>query len=165
MSARLVALDCALGVDVEVNLRPAREQDREFLYELHCRTMRDVIEKTWGWDESWQLRDFDRRFREYVVSIVECNGHAVGGLLLEYKTDSVYIHELQVLPEHQGQGVGTDVVERVIEEAATRGVPVTLSVVPANPRAKQLYERLGFEVTAFEAPFFRMRHNSRLGAV
>jgi len=35
-------------------------------------------------------------------------------------------------------------------------------VVQANPRAKQLYERLGFEVTEFDAPFFRMRHNARL---
>jgi ribosomal protein S18 acetylase RimI-like enzyme len=38
---------------------------------------------------------------------------------------------------------------------------VTLSVLEVNPRARQLYERLGFEVTAFEAPFFRMRHVAR----
>lgn len=147
---------------MELSLRPASEEDRDFLYAFHSRTMREVIEKTWGWDETWQVRDFDRRFREYVVSVIECDGHAVGGLLLKWKPDSVYIHELQVLPDHQGQGIGTAVVERVIEEAATRGVPVTLSVVPANPRAKLLYERLGFEVTAFEPPFFRMRHSSRL---
>jgi ribosomal protein S18 acetylase RimI-like enzyme len=134
---------------MEVSLRPASEEDREFLYALHCCTMREAIEKTWGWDETWQLHDFDRRFRAYVVSVIECDGHAVGGLLLEWKPDSVYIHELQVLPDHQGQGLGTAVVERVIEEAATRGVSVALSVVPANLRAKQLYERLGFEVTAF----------------
>jgi len=30
--------------------------------------MREVIEKTWGWDEAWQRNDFDRRFSEYVVS-------------------------------------------------------------------------------------------------
>lgn len=70
-----------------------------------------------------------------------------------------------MLPEYQGGGVGTAIVERVIEEGASRGVPVTLSVVQANSRAKQLYERLGFEVTAFESPFFRMRHSSRLGAI
>ena len=23
-----------------------------FLYALHCRTMRDAIEETWGWDET-----------------------------------------------------------------------------------------------------------------
>jgi ribosomal protein S18 acetylase RimI-like enzyme len=45
----------------------------------------------------------------------------------------------------------------VIEQAASRGVAVTLSVLEVNPRARQLYERLGFQVTAFDAPFFRMR--------
>lgn len=139
-------------------LRPASEDDREFLYELHCQTMRQVIEKTWGWDEAWQRRDFDRRFREYLTSIIECNGHAAGGLLLEWKPDSLYIHELQLLPEYQSQGIGTEVIGKVIEQAAARRLPVTLSVVPANLRAQHLYEGLGFEVTAIEPPFIRMRY-------
>ncbi|HUE87337.1 MAG TPA: GNAT family N-acetyltransferase [Vicinamibacterales bacterium] len=143
------------------HLRPALDSDREFLYALHCRTMREVIEQTWGWDDSWQRMDFDRRFDEYLVSIIECDERAAGGLLLEVKPDSIYIHELQVMPEYQGRGVGTAVVQQVINDAASRGIAVTLSVVPANPRARQLYERLGFYVTEFDAPFYRMRHDAR----
>ena len=56
---------------MEISLRPASEEDREFLYALHRCTMREVIEKTWGWDETWQLQDFERRFREYVVSVID----------------------------------------------------------------------------------------------
>jgi ribosomal protein S18 acetylase RimI-like enzyme len=126
--------------------------------------MRDVIEKTWGWDDAWQRADFDRRFDEYVWAIIEHDERRVGGLLVDVTGDSLYIHELQVLPECQGCGIGTAVVERVIEEAAGRGLPVTLSVVEANPRAKQLYARLGFEVIEFDAPFFRMQQNARAGA-
>jgi ribosomal protein S18 acetylase RimI-like enzyme len=121
--------------------------------------MREVIEKTWGWDEPWQRTDFDRRFSEYVVSIIEREGRPAGALWLESKPDSIYIVELQVLPEYQGRGIGTAVVRHLIDEASRNGIPVTLSVVAANPRAKLLYERLGFEVTEFDAPFFRMRHN------
>jgi ribosomal protein S18 acetylase RimI-like enzyme len=145
-------------------LRQASENDREFLYELHCRTMREVIEKTWGWDEEWQRKDFDRRFADYFASVIESDGRRIGGLLLEPSQDFIYIHEIQVLPEWQGQGIGTAVVRQIIEQAANRGASVTLSVVPANPRAKQLYERLGFEVTGFEAPFFRMRFSPPNGA-
>lgn len=123
--------------------------------------MREVIEKTWEWDEAWQRNDFDRRFGEYVVSIIEREGRPAGALWLESKPDSIYIHELQVLPEYQGRGIGTAVVRRLIDEASRNGLSVTLSVVAANPRAKLLYERLGFEVTEFDAPFFRMRHNPR----
>ena len=146
-------------------LRPASERDRAFLYKLHCCTMREVIEKTWGWDEEWQRTDFARRFHQYVASVIEYEGRPIGGLMLEPLADSMYIHEIQVLPEWQGQGIGTAVVRQIITQAASRGATVTLSVVPANPRAKQLYERLGFEVTAFEAPFFRMRFGPALGRV
>ena len=50
---------------------------------------------------------------------------------------------------------------KVINESADRGLGVTLSVVPANPRAKRLYERLGFEVTTMENPFIHMRRVAR----
>ena len=39
------------------------------------------------------------------------------------------------------------------------GLPTRLSVVEANPRARQLYERLGFRVTAWDDPFFRMQRD------
>lgn len=140
-------------------LRSAQKSDRDFLYALHCTTMRDVIEKTWGWDEAWQRTDFDRRLAACIVSIVEADHRAAGSLWLEWKPDSLYIHEVQIVPEFQGNGLGTAVVQNVIEQGARRRLPVTLSVVPANPRAQRLYERLGFEVTAIEPPFIRMRHS------
>lgn len=133
--------------------------DREFLYELHCLTMREVIEATWDWEDGWQRSEFGRRIREYDTSIIEWGGRVVGGLMLESKPDSIYVHEIQVSPEFQRQGIGTAVIRQVVEQAARRGVAVTLSVVQANFRARELYERLGFEVESFEAPFFRMRHD------
>ena len=150
---------------MEFSIRRATDADREFLYELVCRTMREVIEKTWGWDEAWQRAEFDRRFIEYLVSIIGYDDRPVGGLWLESKPDSIYIHGIYISPEYQGRGIGSAVVRQLIEQAMIRRASVTLSVVPANPRAKQLYERLGFEVTNFEEPFFRMRHNPGLRTV
>jgi ribosomal protein S18 acetylase RimI-like enzyme len=140
-----------------LTLRAAAESDREFLYDLHCRTMRKVIETTWRWEDAWQRQEFDRRFGEHSVSVIDVDGRRAGGLFVETKPDSLYIHEIQVLPEYQGRGVGTAVLRDVIERAARRGLAVTLSVVSANPGAKRLYERLGFKVTDVHPPFFRMR--------
>ena len=145
---------------VTFRLRPAVEQDRAFLYTLHCQTMRGMIEQTWGWDEAWQQEEFRRRFTEHTASIIESDTRGIGGLLLESKSESIYIHEIQVSPEHQSQGIGSAVIQWVIVQAASRGVAVTLSVLEVNLRARHLYERLGFHVTAFEAPFFRMRHDA-----
>ena len=122
--------------------------------------MREVIEKTWGWDEHWQQTEFARRISEYAVSVIEIDGEPAGALWLESTPERLHIVELQLLPATQGKGIGTAVVQRVIKQAANQGVPVTLSVVRANPRAKRLYERLGFEVCGHERPFIHMRHDA-----
>jgi len=143
---------------VNCQLRPATESDREFLYALYRDTMRQVVEQTWGWDEEWQRRAFYGRFRNCATSVVELDGNAVGGLLLDWAPAAVDIVELQILPEYQGHGIGTAIVQRVIEDAARQGLAVTLSVVPANPRARRLYERIGFHVIGVNEPFIRMRY-------
>ena len=57
------------------------------------------------------------------------------------------IDSLAVAPQGRGQGLGTLLLERVFEEARRNGCKaVTLEVVDTNPRARQLYERLGFKV-------------------
>jgi len=125
---------------MDFDLRPALDEDQEFLYELHCATMRSVVEQTWGWDEAWQRADFAKRFAKCDISIIEvettpeAGARLVGSLWLEQRPDSLYIHELQILPELQGRGVGTAVVENVIEQGASSELPVALSVVQANPR-------------------------------
>lgn len=147
--------------NLKSHLRPASESERDFLYSLHCTTMRAVIEETWGWNDEWQQADFSKRLSECVVSIIEVAGQPAGCLWLDSNPESLHIVELQIVPELQGRGLGTATVKTVIEDGAKRDVPVTLSVVPANPRAKRLYERLGFEVTAVEDPFIHMRHSTR----
>lgn len=136
--------------------RRASEEDRDFLYRLHVTTMREVIEATWGWDEEWQRSDFAKRFGESQYFVIEADGAAIGALCLERRPDAIYILELQLLPEYQRIGIGTGVIRGVIRDAALQHLPVALSVVQANQRAKRLYERLGFEVTSVEPPFIRM---------
>jgi RimJ/RimL family protein N-acetyltransferase len=147
---------------MDLALRPASEGDREFLYALHCSTMRDVIDQTWGWDDAWQRANFDDRFTRLSVSVIEVRARPVGSLWLEQRPDALYVHELQVAPPHQGGGIGTAVIRSVIEQGAGLSLPITLSVVPANPRTRALYERLGFRVTGVEPPFIRMCHDARL---
>jgi len=119
--------------------------------------MRAVIEQTWGWNDEWQQADFSRKLSACDVSIIEVDGQPAGSLWLDLEPESVHIVELQIIPELQGRGLGTATIMKVIQDGADRRLAVTLSVVPANPRAKLLYERLGFEVTAVEDPFIHMR--------
>ncbi|HUF17497.1 MAG TPA: GNAT family N-acetyltransferase [Thermoanaerobaculia bacterium] len=142
-------------------LRPASAGDRHFLFRLHETTMRDVIESTWGWNEEWQRADFEKRFQESFYFMVEVDDISVGTLCVERRPDCFYILELQLLPAYQGLGIGSEVVRTIIRDAAAEHLAVELSVVPANTRARRLYERLGFEVTHVDPPFIRMSHSGK----
>ena len=109
-----------------MSLRPATDGDRVFLYELFARTMKSVIQQTWGWDERWQRANFSRRFDGYDVSVIEADERPAGGLFLEHRPDVIYIHEIQILPEYQGRGIGSTVIrggtgQSEMEGAASQG--------------------------------------------
>ena len=57
----------------------------------------------------------------------------------------INIHDLAVLPDARGKGIGSKLIEAVTEKAENLGCcKVTLEVLENNP-ARNLYERSGFE--------------------
>ncbi|MEO1510193.1 MAG: GNAT family N-acetyltransferase [Cyanobacteria bacterium J06633_23] len=78
----------------------------------------------------------------------------VGGLLrkaclalLEHATapDEWYVFCVAVSEEARGQGIGSHLFARLEERAIQNGATkISLQVINTNPRAKVLYERLGF---------------------
>lgn len=60
-----------------------------------------------------------------------------------------------VVPGYRGQGVGSALLERLLEAAAARHRSVSLSVSEDNPATK-LYERLGFKLVGREGTSLTM---------
>ena len=56
------------------------------------------------------------------------------------------IHILAVSPDHQGSGIGSEMVREAIELARAKGMKaIRLDALATNTPAHKLYERLGFE--------------------
>ena len=67
------------------------------------------------------------------------------------KSDVLHLDTLAVHPDVEGQGIGTQLIRAVEALAQSEGKRwVTLKVEDINPRAKRLYERLGFVTDKFE---------------
>ena len=146
---------------MNVHQRCAAASDRPFLWEVHCATMRDAIERTWGWDEPWQRADFDRRFNESAVTMLDLDGTLAGCLWLESRPGAIYVSNIQVLPRFQRQGIAASVLRDLQSRADARGIAVALAVVQVNDGARRLYERLGFTVsTAARTPFVDMQYGT-----
>lgn len=125
---------------VEWRLRPAKEADRDFLFDLHRRAMRDYVELLWGWDEVAQQRLFDERFVSRQYQVIQADGEDMGVLQLRDRPGEVVLDPIELLPAWQGKGIGTAIIRSLLAQ----GKAVSLRVLTSNPRAAALYERLGF---------------------
>src|SRR5690349_17593769 len=75
-------------------------------------------------------------------------GLQVEGMIEPPKGRLHYIAHLGVRPEMQGKGIGSKLIEHLLERGRKEGrTQAALDVSMINPRAQALYERFGFQVT------------------
>jgi ribosomal protein S18 acetylase RimI-like enzyme len=130
---------------MDYELRPASADDYAFLYRLHAATIREAVAATWGWDEDYQRQRFRENFDPACQQIVVVDG-ADAGVVKTEDRDGPFLGLIEILPRYQGLGLGTRIIRDLLEQAHGRGEALTLHVLKANPRARALYERLGFHV-------------------
>ena len=128
---------------MEYSLRPAAEVDFEFLFHLHVAALGPYVTLIWGWDDADQRQRFRRAFNPSRMRIVHQNGEDIGAIAVECRERELYLASIELLPQHQGKGLGTALLQSVIAQASRENVPVALRVLKINP-ARHLYERLGF---------------------
>lgn len=122
--------------------RVATEEDREWSARLMAgmdpwlrlgRTYEDRMEKC--------------RHPEYTLLIADSEQGRAGCALMHPRgvAGSPYIASIAVVPEAQGRGAGTALMNYA-EEYFAEARHIFLCVASFNPRARALYERLGYEV-------------------
>jgi ribosomal protein S18 acetylase RimI-like enzyme len=83
--------------------------------------------------------------------IVDLDAAVVGTLRLTRDHDTAGVYGFVIHPDHQGQGIGRDVLRRVCLQARADGATrVHLEVTVDNDRALNLYTSLGFTRVATE---------------
>ena len=99
--------------------------------------------------DAWPLELFFDEFaqeetRQYLIG--EVDGQLIGYCGVMVVGETADIQTIGVLPEYEGQGIGTAMLTSMLDEARRRGaVETLLEVREDNPRARRLYERFGFE--------------------
>ena len=121
----------------------AGESDSRFFYELKKLVLRSYIEKIWGWDETAQLQYHAENYHPQQTSIILVNGEKAGTIEIQEKAEQVFICSLYLLPQYQGNGIGTDLVRQYMQQAQLAKKRLSLEVLQSNTRARKLYETLG----------------------
>ncbi|MCP4200691.1 MAG: GNAT family N-acetyltransferase [bacterium] len=114
------------------------------------------IQRIWGWNEEWQRSNFSREFESSSTTVVEVAGRTAGYVQTDRESKRLYLRNIALYPDIQGQGIGTFLIEQLQQESRECGVPLELVLFRTNPRARELYERLGFKQTGQTDAFVKM---------
>lgn len=131
---------------LEPILRPATDADLDLAYRVKKAAFKQYVDQVWGWDENHQRQRHIRDFRPSTVRIITYLGDDVGWLDLRKHWRGLFLAAFYILPEYQGRGIGSSVLQQLLLEAETRKVPLKLGVLKVNTRARKLYENFGFKV-------------------
>jgi ribosomal protein S18 acetylase RimI-like enzyme len=106
--------------------------------------MEPAVRRTWASDEAVERYFVVNRFDPARTKIIQWNGVDVGRVTVVWSPGEAFIEQIHVLPECQGLGVGTAVLEGLIHLARVMKRSVRLKCLCANP-ALALYVRVGFQ--------------------
>jgi len=122
-------------------------KDKGFVEQLTLRNMEPYYKELGiRWDHA--LFDANwKGFENYEIAIDKC---AIGTLRLSHDNCAYYIRDLQIDPDWQNKGVGSQAINFAIAVAQKEGFQLLrLRVFCANP-AVALYRRLGFRICKTE---------------
>lgn len=149
-------------------IRPAVEDDQAFLWDMlylaiyipegQRRPPRSILEtpQLACYAREWGRWPGDRGF----IAVERATGRSVGAAWLRLfppeEKGYAYIDErtpelsIALLPEYRGRGLGSALLQALLEDASRDHEAVSLSVGKGNPAAR-LYRRLGFSVVMEDA--------------
>ena len=146
-----------------VSLRPVDPDDEDFLYELFCQTLGDDLTTLDAAQRAAilriqfkaQLHTYSAQFPRADHQIIMLDDRVIGRVLVE-RTEAEHCGvDIALLPEYRSGGIGTMLIQELLDEAAGAGKPFRISVVRTNP-ALHLYDRLGFKTTGESLTHFML---------
>jgi GNAT superfamily N-acetyltransferase len=138
-----------------VSFRRAIINDRAFLLSLRKVSMNQHLQYAGLYlDNTAHLLCIDEFFSDsYIISY---QNKAIGLLKLGLFADKIHLRQFQLLPQYQGLGIGSRVLELVKRKAQEKQLAITLNVLLKNP-AKQFYLRHDFVVMDSNKLEYQMR--------
>lgn len=129
-------------------IRPAREEDLTRILEVE----RAGFSTPWSRPSFQSLLGSDQVF----MRVVEVEGRVVAHGVLWRVDDEGEVANLAVDPEYRGQGLGSLLLDHLLEEAAQAGVTrVFLEVRVSNTEARELYRKRGFRPVGIRPDYYR----------
>jgi RimJ/RimL family protein N-acetyltransferase len=140
-----------------LRLRPIRDEDLPFLAALYASTREQELSVV-PWSEAGKagflLSQFQAQHSHYTrvytaasFDLLLLDEEPIGRLYVDRRESDIHVIDIALVPAWCGQGIGSHLLQQLMEEAAAGDRTVSLNVEFNNP-AQRLYARLGFELVS-----------------
>lgn len=144
-----------------IEMRPAANSDFDYCRSLYFGEMKWIINEL-RLDLVAQESSFQQQWNPMQVHIITVDDADAGWVQTIRQEEALFIAQIIVERRFQRRGVGTEIMKRLIADAAQMGLPLLLSVVKINP-ARRLYQRLGFQITHEDERKYYMKRDINAG--
>lgn len=140
---------------IDITLRAITDDDHDFLCALYGSTREDELAAVpWTREQKdvFIKMQFHAQHIYYTnpdnypntsLDVILLNGQPVGRLYINRWPDDIRVMDIALLPEYRKRGIGTALIQQILDEAREKNARVSLYVESFNP-AYRLYERFGF---------------------
>lgn len=125
---------------------PVGEADFEALLALRIEAMRPSLERLGRFDPQRARSRLRATFRPEHTWSIELDGQRVGFYALRPDGDGLRLDHLYLRPDASGQGLGGQVLRRILDEADRLGLPVRVGALRGSD-SNRFYRRHGFVQT------------------
>ena len=138
------------------SLRPVQETDEALLLKIYASSRADEMALV-PWDAAqkqaflqMQFSAQQKHYRAYFPNaqheIILAEGQPVGRAYVDRRATEIRILDITILPEARGRGIGTQILQDLMKEAADADTSLSIYVDSFN-RSLGLFQRLGFVKT------------------
>lgn len=138
----------------QVRLRPVGAADDAFILTVYASTRADEMQQVpWTPEQkdAFVKMQFAAQKQHYAASFPQASHDviylgeiAVGRIYVDRNADCLHILDVTILPQYRSQGIGAELLRRLLDEAGQSGKAVTIYVETFNPSVR-FFERLGFQ--------------------
>ena len=136
-----------------INLRTITEGDNDFLLSVYASTRADEMARVdWSTEqkEAFLRMQFNAQSQFYIENypgaefqVITLNDQPVGRLYIHRWENEIRIMDIALLPGYRSLGIGSALLQDILDQGKNLNLPVTIHVEQFNP-ALRLYKRMGF---------------------
>lgn len=124
---------------------PANESHQEFSFTVKKAAMGGYITRVWSWDEKYQRELHAGDWQQKRPQVILYDKKPIGTIRVFSDDNCINVEQFYILPEYQNKGIGSFLLQQILDDADKKGLLTKLGVMKINP-AISLYRCHSFEV-------------------